>query len=214
MNLCSTPSKYLAHILVMVFLAGCALSSVGRKEDTPQEPSDAQDAVGISTPVDDAPTVYDLPAPVIPLNEKAKVRMTQSEISCMTQVLYREARGEGDTGMIAVGYAVLNRMATPGYPHTVCGVVFQKRNDSSGNPRCQFQWACSDLRHAPMRSREEKTARELAVSVMRREVANPVDDSIFFHEKSLHPSHVRGLPRRAVVANHAYFALNSGPSSI
>lgn len=210
-------SKCFVFASLVVWVVGFAVSSANQKEDQPPRSLETvvHQAIELPKPLDethediatDSQFLFITPSnPIVPLNEKANVRMTPQEIACMTQVLYREARGEGSIGMIAVGYAVLNRMATRGYADTVCGVVYQQGKDRSGTIRCQFQWACTEMRHAVMLKADEKRARELAIAVMRREVPNPIDDSIFFHEKSLKPAHVRGLPLRAVIANHAYFA--------
>lgn len=214
-----TFSRCFVYALLVVWLAGCALSSFSRKGEqhdlsfvVDQQTIELPNPLELYTDADLQLLPITLPDPIVPLNEKAEVRMTQQEIACMTQVMYREARGEGSIGMIAVGYAVLNRMATQGYADTVCGVVYQRGKDRSGITRCQFQWACTDLRHTAMLRSSEQHARELAIAVMRREVPNPIDDSIFFHEKSLKPPHVRGLPLRAIVANHAYFAGRRPPA--
>ena len=46
---------------------------------------------------------------------------------CMAQNIYYEARGESLKGKQAVGNVVLNRVAHPKYPDTVCGVVYEAR---------------------------------------------------------------------------------------
>lgn len=207
-------SRSFVCTLLVVWLAGCAIAA---HKNSSYDQSFVVQYQTIELQLPNPLKVYadadlellpmKLPSPIIPLNEKANVRMTQREIACMTQVLYREARGEGNIGMISVGYAVLNRMATQGYADTVCGVVFQSHVDkNSGRLRCAFNWACTSLRDAAMSRKAHDRARHLAILVMRREVPNPIDDSIFFHEKSLSPAHVRGLPLRAIVGNHAYFA--------
>lgn len=47
------------------------------------------------------------------------------EIQCLAEAMYFEARGEGVTGQEAVALVTLNRTKTPGFPKTVCGVVYQ-----------------------------------------------------------------------------------------
>jgi N-acetylmuramoyl-L-alanine amidase len=44
----------------------------------------------------------------------------------MVQNLYHEARGEDVLGRAAVAHVTLNRVRSPAYPDTVCGVVWQK----------------------------------------------------------------------------------------
>ena len=56
---------------------------------------------------------------------------------CMRKALYFEARGETLSGQFAVAEVVLNRVDSPDYPKTVCGVV-----KSTGRGACAFSWVC------------------------------------------------------------------------
>lgn len=51
---------------------------------------------------------------------------------CMTRVMYFESSRSSEEGMLAVGTVVMNRMADPEYPKTVCGVVGQKNQFADG----------------------------------------------------------------------------------
>jgi len=60
-------------------------------------------------------------------------------LQCMTAAIYYEAASESDSGQRAVAQVVLNRVAHPAYPKTVCGVVFQGSERRTG---CQFSFTC------------------------------------------------------------------------
>src|SRR5690242_11340388 len=60
-------------------------------------------------------------------------------INCLTQAVYYEAAGEGTDGGRAVAQVVLNRMRHPGYPASVCGVIYQGADRAYG---CQFTFVC------------------------------------------------------------------------
>lgn len=51
---------------------------------------------------------------------------TGNENQCMRCAIYHEARGEHIDGQIAVALVVMNRVASPRYPDTICEVVWQK----------------------------------------------------------------------------------------
>jgi spore germination cell wall hydrolase CwlJ-like protein len=51
---------------------------------------------------------------------------------CMTRVMYFESNRSSEEGMLAVGTVVMNRVADPAYPKTVCGVVGQKNHFAPG----------------------------------------------------------------------------------
>jgi spore germination cell wall hydrolase CwlJ-like protein len=56
----------------------------------------------------------------------------QSSRECLMRAMYFESNRSSEEGMYAVGTVVLNRMADPRYPKTVCGVVGQKNQFAPG----------------------------------------------------------------------------------
>jgi hypothetical protein len=66
-----------------------------------------------------------------------------SELDCLASNVYWEARAEPRLGQIAVAAVTLNRVADPGFPDTVCGVV--RQGEERGRDRCQFSWYCDGL---------------------------------------------------------------------
>jgi len=53
------------------------------------------------------------------------VTATGSDAAMLAAIIYCEAGGEPYEGMVAVGSVVLNRVASPGYPGTISGVIYQ-----------------------------------------------------------------------------------------
>ncbi len=51
---------------------------------------------------------------------------------CMTRVMYFESNRSSAEGMLAVGTVVMNRLADPRYPKSVCGVVGQHNQFAPG----------------------------------------------------------------------------------
>lgn len=62
-----------------------------------------------------------------------------AEHRCLSEVLYYEARGEGDTGQKAVAEVVFHRMNSGNYGHSICAVVYE----GAGRPGCQFTFTCN-----------------------------------------------------------------------
>ena len=50
---------------------------------------------------------------------------TSSDLYLLARVVYGEARGEPYTGQVAVAAVILNRVASPDFPNTISGVVYQ-----------------------------------------------------------------------------------------
>jgi N-acetylmuramoyl-L-alanine amidase len=63
--------------------------------------------------------------------QQAASDLSEEDLFCMVQNVYHEARGEDALGQAAVAQVTLNRVRSPAYPDTVCGVVWQKG---------QFSW--------------------------------------------------------------------------
>src|SRR5262245_36110497 len=63
-----------------------------------------------------------------------------AERRCLAEVIYYEARGEGDLGEKAVAEVVMARLKSRYYPKSICGVVHQGA-DRPGRS-CQFSFAC------------------------------------------------------------------------
>jgi spore germination cell wall hydrolase CwlJ-like protein len=81
----------------------------------------------------------DPPPPAKPFILKANAEDRAAAVRCLTQAVYYEAAIEPLEGQQAVAQTVLNRMRHPGYPKTVCGVVYQGSLRMTG---CQFSFTC------------------------------------------------------------------------
>lgn len=153
--------------------------------------------------------VKELPIPIIPLNERAAVVMSESEIQCMALNMFHEARGEGDAGMIAVGYVVLNRMGSKRFDtKTVCATVHKSGIvKKTGKRACQFSWVCAGRTVASGSGSQASYQRALTLAreVMLRSVPNPVDDSVYFHNKTVRPTYTRAA-YRGIIGTHRFYA--------
>jgi len=74
-------------------------------------------------------------------------RAAARERRCLAEAIYYEARSENFGGQAAVAEVVLNRVRHRAYPDTVCGVVFQGSERTTG---CQFTFTCDgSIQRAP-----------------------------------------------------------------
>ena len=91
------------------------------------------------------------------------------------------SQAEGADGMRAVASVVLNRVAHPEFPDTVCAVV----KEGGEQPPCQFSWWCDGKSDRPT----ETAAWQLAQSLARRRLSKPPRDptrgALFFHNSSI-----------------------------
>jgi len=55
------------------------------------------------------------------------------EIHCLAQTIHGEAQGESTQGQEAVAQVIINRLLSPKFPKTICGVVRQPHQFSGYN---------------------------------------------------------------------------------
>jgi spore germination cell wall hydrolase CwlJ-like protein len=117
-----------------------------------------------------------------------------AEVRCLEAAIHYEARGESFAGKLAVGNVVLNRVAAPSFPKSVCAVVKQNK---------QFSWYQGDTQKLNATvSPETKSAAQKAIFAKRNDV-------LFFHAKYASPSWAQKLHKQFTVGNHIFYALNS-----
>ncbi len=66
------------------------------------------------------------------IDRKANVAYSASERECMARAMFFESIRSSREGLVAVGTVVMNRVNSPEFPNTVCGVVGQKNQFAPG----------------------------------------------------------------------------------
>ena len=92
-----------------------------------------------------------------------------SELECMERAMFFESNRSSRDGMIAVGSVVMNRVTSPEFPNTVCGVVAQRGQFARG------------IMTRPMKSPAMPLVRQAARSVLRGERHPMIGRAQFFH---------------------------------
>ena len=129
-------------------------------------------------------------------------------LTCLTQAVYYEAASEPDAGQRAVAQVVLNRVAHPAYPKTVCGVVYQGSEKNTG---CQFTFTCDGaLARVPNRLfwlRAESVAR----SALAGFVYAPVGLATHYHTIAVSPYWAPSLNYVGTIGAHRFYRFG-GPA--
>lgn len=118
---------------------------------------------------------------------------------CLALTMYWEARGEGRTGMLAVGAVVLNRVADHRFPDTVCGVVYQ----GGETPPCQFSWWCDGRSDRPSHAAKWSASLNLAGELLAARAHDPTHGALFFHNTSISAPWRR--TQTAQIGNHVFY---------
>lgn len=127
---------------------------------------------------------------------------------CLTAAIYYEAASEADAGQRAVAQVVLNRVAHPAYPNTVCGVVFQGSERSTG---CQFSFTCDgSLARRPSRLFWERAA-QVARQALAGYVYAPAGLATHYHTLAVNPYWAPSLRYLLTIGAHRFYSFN-GPA--
>ena len=117
-------------------------------------------------------------------------------VMCLALNIYFEARDQPIDGQLMVAEVTLNRVASPDFPASVCGVVWQPG---------AFSWTHDGKSDKP------RDMQAFAQSVI---IANEVlnDPSIllgtsatFYHEKSIHPYWANSYVEVGMVGDHIFY---------
>lgn len=111
-----------------------------------------------------------------------------SEVNCLAQTIYHEARGEPLAGQLAVANVTMNRVYSGTFPNSVCKVVYQ---------RGQFSWT---TKKTPTRNIPKEFV-DMATRVIIHERADNTNGSLFFANKSV-PVKRRQAKR---IGNHIFY---------
>lgn len=162
---------------------------------------------GIRSDADDAmPGSMPAPSPAArPLRiDNSGVDRTRA-LQCLTAAIYYEAASEPDAGQRAVAQVVLNRVAHPAYPSTVCGVVYQGSERSTG---CQFSFTCDGSlarRPSPMFWRR---AEEVARQALAGYVYAPAGLATHYHTVQVSPYWAPSLHYLGTIGLHRFYSFN------
>ncbi|WP_411289074.1 cell wall hydrolase [Phenylobacterium sp.] len=134
-----------------------------------------------------------------------------SDLECLTQAVYFEARGETPRGQQAVAQVVLNRVRHPAFPKTVCGVVFQGAAKHRG---CQFSFACDGSMRRGREASAWTRARQVAARTLSGAVLGDVGSATHFHTTNVAPQWGPRMRRMAQVGVHVFYGFNGrGPAA-
>ena len=124
------------------------------------------------------------------------------ERRCLSTAIYFEARGEPERGQIAVAQVILNRVRSPLFPQTICGVVYQGQMRKG----CQFSFACDGHSDNPRNNDQWELAQDLSKRIMSGELWLPeVGYSTFYHANYVSPRWARRMNKVDRIGAHIFY---------
>ena len=129
-------------------------------------------------------------------------RTAARERRCLAEAIYYEARSERFPGQAAVAEVVLNRVRHRAYPDTVCDVVFQGSERTTG---CQFTFTCDGSIAIPPYGRGWERAQRVADHALMG-FAQPVTRrATHYHTTEVDPYWNDSLVRTRRIGAHVFY---------
>ena len=166
------------------------------------KPLSAEDAVKENALIPFATDIAQIAAPLIFRREDSE--SYARVLDCLTAAIYYEAGNEITQGKLAVAQVILNRVRHPAFPKTVCGVVFQGHERSTG---CQFTFTCDgSIRRKPA-EQSWNAARMVAESALAGKVEPMVGWATNYHANYVVPYWAPKLAKTAVIGTHIFYRM-------
>lgn len=121
---------------------------------------------------------------------------------CLKEAIYHESRGETLYGQFAVAEVILNRVDSPRYPDSVCGVVNQNAHMHNA---CQFSFACNGRSRQMADPGARAIAARIADMMLSGAERELTGGATFFHATWVNPSWSRSLVRTAQIGVHVFY---------
>ena len=126
-------------------------------------------------------------------------------LKCLAQAVYYEAAVEPIEGRRAVAQVVLNRVRSPLYPDSVCGVVYEGSQRTTG---CQFSFTCDgSLLRAPMKGPWGEAV-EVARQALAGRVETRVGTATNYHADYVLPKWAFTLAKIDKIGRHIFYRLH------
>jgi len=143
-----------------------------------------------------------LPAGGLDLADLDAARKAGLERRCLAEAIYYEARSETLAGQMAVAEVVLNRMRHRAYPNSICGVVYQGSERTTG---CQFTFTCDGSMTAIPYGRGWDRAQTVADHALMG-FARPVTNrATHYHTTAVDPVWNDSLVRTRRIGSHIFY---------
>ena len=133
-------------------------------------------------------------------------------LDCLTMAIAYEAGQEPLSGQQAVAQVILNRTRVARFPSSVCGVVFEGSQRSTG---CQFTFTCDGSIRRRLRDATIEVARMAAASVLAGQAPDWVSGATHYHANYVLPYWAVTGTRVARIGAHIFYRMrgDAGVSS-
>ena len=122
-------------------------------------------------------------------------------VTALALAIYYEGRNQSVDGQRAIAEVVLNRVADPRFPDTICGVLSEDRGPKAHD--CQFSYMCDGLPESPRDRTAYDTALRVAESAVQGDVLGHGADH--YHATHVDPSWASHLTLVGQIGDHVFY---------
>ena len=124
------------------------------------------------------------------------------EWSCLSEALYFEARGESVKGQFAVAEVIMNRVDSPLFPNSICGVIHQ---GTGKRYACQFTYTCDGHDEVIREPRAYQRVAKVAAAVIQGAPRALTDGATYYHTDFVYPRWAKKFARTASIGVHHFY---------
>ena len=127
-----------------------------------------------------------------------------SEMKCLAEAIYFEARGEAIEGQYAVGEVIINRVLSKDFPNSVCGVISE---GASRLNACQFSYNCDGKLETITEKKIYERILKLSKMLLEPSARFLTSGATFYHSKLVSPSWSKKFIKTNEIGNHVFYKL-------
>ena len=136
--------------------------------------------------------------------DKLPLPKPSSEMKCLAEAIYFEARGETIEGQYAVGEVIINRVLSNEFPNSVCGVISEGANRLNA---CQFSYNCDGKLETINEKKIYGRILKLSKILLEPSARFLTGGATFYHSKFVSPSWSKKFLKTNEIGNHVFYKL-------
>ena len=138
------------------------------------------------------------PVPTILAWSEGKAQTHQ----CLAEAVYYEARSEVKAGQMAVAEVVLNRVKSKHYPNTICGVVYQGAERSTG---CQLTFTCDGATAKMPKGELWERSKDIASLALTGTMTPVTGKATHYHTTEVNPHWAPNMRPTKLIGFHQFY---------
>ena len=143
----------------------------------------------------------------IAVRKAAHVEEMGSEMGCLVEAVYFEARSETFTGQLAVAQVILNRVRHKKFPNTICDVVHDGVHHR-GKPvkyKCSFSYWCDGKSERIRNPQAYEKAITVAHLALEGVTVSGLHKSLYYHTDYVNPKWAKRKKFVRRIGSHLFY---------